>query len=61
MESSDASAKELYATDKQRLTQGVENLLIVKGNAWKNNLDFEGRTHDVCIFNYKVTVVSENK
>lgn len=52
MESSDASAKELYATGKQRLMQGWKSLLIVKGNTWKNNLDFEGRNHDVCKFNY---------
>lgn len=41
MESSDASAKELCAIGKQRLTQGWRSLLIVKGNMCKNNLDFE--------------------
>jgi hypothetical protein len=52
VESSDASAKELYATGKQRLMQGWKGLLIVNGNVWENNLDYEGRNHDAWEFNY---------
>jgi len=62
VKNSNASAKDVYATGMQHLTQGQKSVLIMKDNLWKNYINF---VKDIPMkyinLNITVIIVSDEK